>query len=102
MVRLPANRPPTPPGEFLLEFLEDYGISQSELARRIHVPFQRVNDVIHGRRAVTASTAIRLATFFGTTPEFWMNSQLACDLYEALREEKRVIERIEPLGTVSS
>jgi antitoxin HigA-1 len=101
LVRLPANRPPTPPGEFLLEFLEDHGVSQSELARRIHVSFQRVNDVIHGRRAMTASTAVRLATFFGTTPEFWMNAQLACDLYDALRAEKRVLQRIEPVATAS-
>ncbi len=101
MVRLPKNRPPAPPGEFLLEFLEDHGVSQSELARRIHVPFQRVNDVIHGRRAVTASTAVRLATFFGTTPEFWMNAQLACDLYDALRAERRVLQRIEPVGGAS-
>jgi plasmid maintenance system antidote protein VapI len=47
---------------------------------------------------MTASTAVRLATFFGTTPEFWMNAQLACDLYDALRAEQRVLERIEPVG----
>ena len=99
-MRIPKHRPPTPPGEFLQEYLDDFGVSQSELARRIHVPFQRVNDVVHGRRAVTASTAVRLATFFDTTPEFWMNAQLACDLYDALRAEKRVLKRIEPVGRV--
>jgi addiction module HigA family antidote len=97
-MRLPKNRPPTPPGEFLSEFLEDFDVSQSELARRIHVPFQRINDVVHGRRAMTASTAVRLAKFFGNTAEFWMNAQLACDLYEALRAERRTLEQIEPVG----
>jgi addiction module HigA family antidote len=82
----------------VLEFLEDFGVSQSELARRIHVPFQRVNDVIHGRRALTASTAVRLARFFGNSPEFWMSAQVACDLYEALQAEKRTLDSIEPIG----
>ena len=99
MRRIPTHRPPTPPGEFLLEYLEDVGVSQSELARRIAVPFQRVNDVIHGRRAMTASTALRLARFFDNTPEFWMNAQLACDLYEASRRERIALQRIEPVGT---
>jgi len=99
MRRIPTHRPPTAPGEFLLEYLEDAGVTQSELARRIGVPFQRVNDVIHGRRALTASTALRLARFFGTTPEFWMNAQLAWDLYEAARRERSALERIEPVET---
>lgn len=98
MTRIPTHRPPTAPGEFLLEYLEDTGVTQSELARRIGVPFQRINDVVHGRRAVTASTALRLARFFGTTPEFWMNAQLAWDLYETARRERRALERIEPVG----
>jgi addiction module HigA family antidote len=96
MRTIPTNRPPTPPGEFIREFLEDLGVSQSELARRIHVPFQRVNDVVNGRRAITASTALRLARFFGNSPEFWMNAQLACDLYQAAQSEKRTLARIEP------
>ena len=94
MRRIPTHRPPTPPGEFVREFLADAGVSQSELARRIDVPFQRVNDVVNGRRAVTASTALRLARFFGNSPEFWMNAQLACDLYEAERTERSVLEKI--------
>ena len=98
MRSIPTNRPPTPPGEFVREFLEDLGVSQSELARRIHVPFQRVNDVVNGRRAITASTALRLARFFGNTAEFWMNAQLACDLFDASRSEKNTLKRIEPVG----
>jgi addiction module HigA family antidote len=82
----------------LLEYLQDAGVSQSELARRIDVPFQRVNDVIHGRRAMTASTALRLSRFFRNTPEFWMSAQLACDLYEAALAERGALDRIEPVG----
>ena len=98
MARLPTHRPPTPPGEFLQEFLDDFGISQSELARRIHVPFQRVNDVIHQRRAMTPSTALRLSRFFGNSPEFWMNAQLACDLYDVSRREEQTLAGILPVG----
>ena len=98
MRKIPTHRPPTPPGEFVRELLDDLGVSQSELARRIHVPFQRVNDVVNGRRAVTASTALRLAKFFGNSAEFWMNAQLACDLFEATRSEKDALELIEPVG----
>ncbi len=98
MMRIPTHRPPTGPGEFLLEYLDDSDVSQSELARRIGVSFQRVNDVVHGRRAMTASTALRLARFFATTPEFWMNAQLARDLYEVARRERRELERIEPVA----
>ena len=96
MVRIPTHRPPTHPGEFLAELVEDFGISQSELARRIHVPFQRVNDVIHGRRALTPSTALRLSRFFGNSPGFWMNAQLACDLSEAQEAEADQLADIEP------
>jgi addiction module HigA family antidote len=96
MVRIPTHRAPTRPGEFVQEFIEDLGISQSELARRIHVPFQRVNDVVHGRRAMTPSTALRFAKFFGNSPTFWMNAQLACDLYETQRDEEDVLAEIEP------
>jgi addiction module HigA family antidote len=102
MVRVPTHRPPTPPGEFLQEFLDEKGISQSELARRIKVPFQRVNDVVHGRRALTPSTALRLSKFFGTTAEFWMNAQIACDLYEAERKEGEVLAAIESLASPGS
>ena len=99
MVRVPTHRPPSRPGEFLVEFLEDLGISQSELARQIHVPFQRVNDVIHGRRALTPSTALRLGRFFGNSPTFWLNAQLACDLYETERAEGHVLAGIQPVGS---
>jgi addiction module HigA family antidote len=83
---VPKNRPPTTPGEVLLEeFLKPKGMTQTELAARMSVPIQRVNTLIAGKRGVTAETAILLARVFETSAEFWMNLQNACDLYEAQR-----------------
>ena len=97
MVRVPTHRTPTHPGEMLLEeFLIPMELSQRDLANAIHVPYQRVNDLIHGRRGMTPSTALRLAKFLGTTPEFWMNLQLRWELYFAHRTEQLVIESIHP------
>ena len=84
MVRVPANREPTHPGEMLLEeFLKPAGLSQQDLARGIHVPYQRVNEIINRKRGITPATALRLARFFGNTSGFWMNLQLRWDLYHA-------------------
>lgn len=86
MPRMPTRRAPTHPGEMLaLEFLAPLGMTQVELAERIGVPFQRVNQIVRRKRAVTPDTALRLARLFRTTPEFWLNLQQAWDLYEALR-----------------
>ena len=81
---IPKYRKPTHPGEILLqEFLEPMKLSQVELAQRMGVPIQRVNTLVNGKRDVTAETAILLSRALKTTPEFWMNLQDACDLYEA-------------------
>jgi len=97
MVRVPTNRPPTHPGEMLLEeFLVPMGISQRELATAINVSYQRINEIINGRRGVTPSTALRLSKFFGTTADFWMNLQLRWDLYQAQQSERSELERITP------
>ncbi len=81
---LPKNRMPSHPGVILLqEFLMPMGISQMELARRMKVPVQRVNTLINGRRDMSAETAVLLSQVLKTTPEFWMNLQVACDLYAA-------------------
>ncbi len=83
---IPKNRKPTHPGEILLEeFLEPLGISQIELARKMGVPIQRVNTLINGKRDMTAETAILLSRVLKTSSEFWMNLQVAYDLYEAQR-----------------
>lgn len=72
---------PVHPGEVLLEeFLEPMGISQYRLAKDISVPPRRINEIVHGKRAVTADTALRLARYFSTTPRFWLNLQAQHDL----------------------
>ena len=73
--------PPVHPGEVLLEeFLEPMGLSQYRLAKDISVPPRRINEIVHGKRAVTADTALRLARYFGTTARFWLNLQAQYDL----------------------
>jgi antitoxin HigA-1 len=100
MVRVPTNRIPTHPGEMLLEeFLTPMGISQKELADNIEVPYQRINEIVNGRRGITPSTALRLAKFFDMSADFWMNLQLRWDLYFAQRAENKVLERIQPYST---
>ena len=72
---------PIHPGEILLEeFLEPMGISQYRLSKDISVPPRRINEIVHGKRAVSANTALRLAEYFGTTPLFWLNLQSRYDL----------------------
>lgn len=96
-MRIPTHRPPTHPGEMLLEeFLVPMGMTQRELADQIHVPYQRINEVIGGRRGVTPSTALRLAKFFGTSPDFWITLQLRWDLYHAQQNEQDELKRIRP------
>ena len=97
MIRVLINRTPTHPGEILVEeFLNPMGITQRELASAIHVPYQRINDLINGRRGVTPSSALRLAKFFGNSPDFWMNLQIRWDLYFAQQSENKIIETIHP------
>jgi antitoxin HigA-1 len=72
---------PVHPGEVLLkEFLEPMGVTQYRLAKDTGVPARRINEIVHGSRAVTANTALRLARYFGTTAQFWMNLQAHYDL----------------------
>lgn len=93
MGRLPTNRPPTHPGEILrYEFLEPLDIKQSLLADCIRVPFQRVNEIVNGKRGITPSTALRLAKFFGTSPEVWLGLQLDWDLWHARRDKRERAE----------
>ncbi len=80
----------------LEEFLNPMKLTQRELADAIHVPYQRVNDIVNGRRGVTPSTALRLAKFFGMSADFWMNLQLRCDLYFAERDENTILKEIHP------
>ena len=98
MIRIPTHRTPTHPGEMLLEeFLKPMGLSQRKLAEGIHVPYQRVNEIINGRRGITPSTALRLAKFLDVSPDFWMNLQLRWDLYFAHKSEAANLKTIKPL-----
>jgi addiction module HigA family antidote len=78
----------------LEEFLKPMGLSQKYLADGIRVPYQRVNELIRGRRGVTPSTALRLSRFFGTSPDFWLNLQLRWDLYHAQQAEASALRTI--------
>jgi len=99
MIRIPTHRTPTHPGEMLIEeFLKPMGLSQRELADAIHVPYQRINEIINGRRGMTPSTALRLSRFFRMTPDFWMNLQLRWDLYFAKESESDDLKSIRPLS----
>ena len=90
---------PTHPGEMLREdFLPDYGLTVSGLARALGVSRQTINEVLRERRAVSPEMALRLSRLFGNTPEFWLNAQRAVDLWEAARAIKAKIERIRPLS----
>jgi antitoxin HigA-1 len=80
-------RTPIHPGEHLAEELRQVGITAAELSRQIDVPVNRVTGIIHGQRGITADTALRLAHWFGTTPQFWMNLQ---QLYELRLAENSV------------
>ena len=102
MVRVPTHREPTHPGEMLLEeFLKPMGITQRQLSRAIKVPYQRINEIINGKRGITPSTALRLAKYFGTSEDFWLNLQLRWDLYRTIKKEKDIIKGIKPLKTGS-
>ncbi len=102
MVRIPTHRTPTHPGEMLLEeFLIPMGLSQRDLADGIRVPYQRVNELVNGRRGITPSTALRLAKFFGTTADLWMNLQLRWDLYHAQVAESSELGRIKQVRQAS-
>lgn len=88
------KRVTTHPGEMLQEeFLKPLGISQNALAMKIRVPATRIGDIIHGRRGITPDTALRLARFFGNSPEFWLNLQLLHDLSKAKAEVGSLIEK---------
>jgi antitoxin HigA-1 len=99
MIRVPTHRLPTHPGEMLLEeFLRPMGMTQRELAQAIHVPYQRVNEIVNGRRGITPSTALRLEKYFGMPAGFWLKLQLRWDLYHVQRAEGHELKTIRPLA----
>ena len=90
----PIARTPIHPGEQLAEELRELGVTAAELSRQIDVPVNRITGIIHGQRGITADTALRLAHWFGTTPQFWMNLQ---QLYELRLAEADVGAKIAAL-----
>lgn len=94
----PKNRRPTLPGDiFLDDFLVPLGITQKDAAERLKMPYNRMKEIVRGERAVTSDTALRLAKFTGTEPEFWLNLQQAADLWDARHSERtQGLDSIEP------
>lgn len=90
---------PTHPGEHLAEYLAELGLTQYRLAKSIGVPARRINEIVQGKRAVTADTALRLGRYFGQSPQFWMNLQAQHDLELAqIALGPRLEKEIEPLA----
>ena len=97
--RLPTHRPPTHPGEMLVEeFLKPLGISQAAFAIRLGVSFPRLNEIVRRKRGVTADTALRLERVLGMPADFWLGLQQDWDLWHAMRSERAAaIVVLEPL-----
>ena len=99
-IRAGDTLPPVHPGEVLAEeFLGPLGLSQNKAALAMRVPARRINEIVHGKRSVTADTALRLARYFGTTPEFWVHLQAHYDL-EVARDTSgaRIAREVMTLG----
>lgn len=97
MIRVSTNRPPTHPGEMLREeFLLPMEIDEQQLAESIHVPHQRIKEIISEKRSINHSIALRLAKYFGMSPDFRMNPQLRWDLYQTQQTESEDLNAIRP------
>jgi addiction module HigA family antidote len=95
-----AVMPPIHPGEVLLiEFLEPLGVTQHRLAVAVGVPPRRINEIVHGKRGISADTALRLSRFFGTTDRFWLNLQSRYDIEMERDRLADALDRIEPFAT---
>jgi addiction module HigA family antidote len=97
MIRVPINRQPTHPGEMLREeFLAPMQIDEQELAKSLHVPPERIKEIISERKSINPSIALRLAKYFDMSPDFWMNLQLRWDLYQTQQAESEDLNAIRP------
>lgn len=98
--RLPKHRPPTHPGEMLMEeFIKPLGVTQTELAAKLGISFPRLNEILRGKRAVTPDTALRLERVLGMSADFWLGLQLDWDLWHAIRAEGAAeIAKLRPIA----
>ena len=98
--RLPKHRPPTHPGEMLMEeFIKPLGVTQTELAARLGISFPRLNEILRGKRAVTPDTALRLERVLGKSADFWLGLQLDWDLWHAIRADGAAeIAKLRPIA----
>jgi addiction module HigA family antidote len=85
--------PPIHPGELLRDELDEIGLSLNELSRALRVPMNRISAIVNGKRAITIDTAMRLARYFGTSPQYWLNLQIAYDLEVAAQEIRAQIKK---------
>lgn len=96
-------RRPTHPGEMLREeFMPDFGLSVAQLAQRVGVSRQSVNELVHERRSLSPDMALRLARLFGQSPQFWLNLQRNVDIWDSFESSHEAIEAIEPLSLAST
>lgn len=94
---MPKRLPPIHPGEHVREFMEDFGLTMNQLAKALHVSPNRVTAIVHGTRGITAETAMRLARYFGTSVQMWMNLQAHYEMEVARDEfEAKILKEIQP------
>ena len=100
-MRMPTSRAPIHPGEILLEeFMKPHGMTQTEIARRIGVSRKHISELVNRRKGISTDIALRLSRLFGTSPELWLNGQIAWDVWHAMRGENSYkLEAIEPVAT---
>jgi addiction module HigA family antidote len=94
---MPKKLPPIHPGEHLKEFMDDFGLTMNQLAKALHVPANRITAIVNGTRGITAETALRLARYFGTSAQMWINMQAHYDLQVARDKfETALLKEIQP------
>ena len=96
------QRKPTHPGEILKkEFLEPLNISQTKLAKELHTSFRAINEIINTKRGITTEMALKLAKFFGTTPQLWLNLQNSYDLYKVSKKKSDILDSIHSIKEIA-
>ena len=97
-MNIPTHREPSHPGEILREeYLIPLGITQATLAKDLEIPYQRINEILNKKRGITPSTALRLASYFKTTPDFWINLQMRLDMNQKMKKEGKLLDRIQAM-----